>query len=310
MTGFLRKPVTLYRIPQIRKCDIMIFMKSENNKPAVTVISVCRNPGRDIIRTLESVLAQDYAKYEYLIEDGGSDDGTDSVVEKFREKFEERGIPLTFISEPDGGIYDAMNRAAGRASGEWVIFMNAGDCFYSKSVLSAVFDGRDLSDSGILFGDAVEYEYGRFYMFRKAFDKIEERMPFSHQSAFVRRELMMSRPFDTGYRIGADYDFLLDMYRKGVVFTDTGVITCIVSKDGVSSIKLYDTYMETLKIRAAYGIGMPSGEDLAKKRREMVIKQFVMDHFPDFIKKMIRRFQLKVRGQNADLTIPDWALLS
>ena len=143
-------------------------------------------------------------------------------------------------------------------------------------------------------------------MFRKAFDKIEERMPFSHQSAFINRELMSRYPYKTNYRIGADYDFLLSMYKKGFFFRDTGVIICIIAKDGVSSLKLYDTYMETLKIRNSHGINGPSAAELTVKIRQMKVKQFVMDHFPHFIKKIIRSFQLKVRGQNAELTIPAW----
>ena len=284
----------------MNKCDIMIFMK-------VSIITVCYNPGGSIIKTLESVLAQDYTDFEYVIEDGASTDGTENVINAYRGKFEKRGISLLFYSEKDNGIYDAMNRAVNRSSGEFVNFMNAGDCFYSPTVLSEVFFGKDHDDAGVLYGDAVEYEYGRYYMFRKSFAQIESRMPFSHQSAFVRRKLMLDRPFNLDFPIGADYDLLLAMYKAGVTFTDTQEIICIVTKDGVSSLKLYDTYMETLKIRSGHGIAMPSESELASKRRVMNIKQFVMDHFPEFIKKMIRRFQLMVRRQNAELTIPDWA---
>ncbi len=281
-------------------------MEDKNKKPNVSVITVCRNPGRDIIKTMESVLAQDYRDFEYIIQDGGSDDGTLDLVDEYRKKFEKRKIRVSLVSEKDNGIYDGMNRAVARSSGTWINFMNAGDCFYSRTVLSDIFNKSNYPNAAILYGDAVECEYGRYYMFRKAFDKIEERMPFSHQSAFINRELMSRYPYKTGYRIGADYDFLLSMYKKGFFFRDTGVITCIISKNGVSSLKLYDTYMETLKIKNSHGIDGPTAAELTVKLREMRIKQFVMDHFPDFIKKLIRSFQLKVRKQNADLTIPKW----
>ena len=284
----------------MNKCDIMIFM-------IVSIITVCRNPGGELIKTLESVLAQDFNDFEYIIEDGASDDGTAEVINIYRKKFEKRGISFLFFSEKDTGIYDAMNRAVSRSSGDFVNFMNAGDCFYSATVLSEIFAMKSHDNDGILYGDAVEHEYGRYYMFRKSYEQIESRMPFSHQSAFVRRKLMLDRPFNTDFPIGADYDFLLAMYKAGVTFTDTQEIICIVSKDGVSSLKLYDTYMETLRIRAGHGIAMPSESELAAKRREMTIKQFVMDHFPEFVKKAIRRFQLMIRKQNADLTIPEWA---
>ena len=281
-------------------------MEDKNVKPNVSVITVCRNPGRDMIKTMESVLAQDYHDFEYIIQDGGSDDGTLDLVQKYRKKFEKKNIRVSLVSEKDKGIYDGMNKAVARSLGTWINFMNAGDCFYSGSVLSDIFNKSNYPNAAILYGDAVECEYGRYYMFRKAFDKIEERMPFSHQSAFINRELMSRYPYKTDYKIGADYDFLLSMYKKGFFFRDTGVITCIISKNGVSSLKLYDTYMETLKIKNSHGIDGPTAAELTVKLREMRIKQFVMDHFPDLIKKLIRSFQLKVRKQNADLTIPEW----
>ncbi|MCR5234867.1 MAG: glycosyltransferase [Lachnospiraceae bacterium] len=280
---------------------------SEKNKPNISIITVCRNPGRSLIKTMESILAQDYRDYEYIIKDGGSDDGTLDLVSEYSDRFASAGVSFKLFSEDDNGIYDAMNKAVLKANGTWVNFMNAGDCFYSSSVLSEIFEKSNYPNAAILYGDAVECEYGHYYMFRKAFDMIEERMPFSHQSAFINRELMSRYPYKTEYRIGADYDFLLSMYKKGFFFRDTGVITCIISKDGISSLRLYDTYMETLKIRNNHEISGPTAAELAVKLREMRIKQFVMDYFPDFIKKMIRRFQLRVRKQNANLTIPEWA---
>jgi len=288
------------------KYDIIIFMDEKNSKPNVSVITVCRNPGRDIVKTIESVLAQDYHDFEYLIQDGGSDDGTSDIIKKYKPRFEERNISFSCISEADSGIYDGMNKAVSRSRGTWINFMNAGDCFYSSSVLSQIFNKSNYPNAAILYGDAVECEYGRYYMFRKSFEAIEERMPFSHQSAFINRELMSRYPYKTDYRIGADYDFLLSMYKKGFFFRDTGVITCIISKNGVSSLKLYDTYMETLKIRNSHGIDGPTAAELSVKRRQMKVKQFVMDHFPDAVKKLIRSIQLRIRRQNARLTIPDW----
>ena len=280
---------------------------SEKNKPNISIITVCRNPGRSLVKTMESILAQNYRDYEYIIKDGGSDDGTLDLINEYSDRFASAGVIFKLFSEDDNGIYDAMNKAVLRANGTWVNFMNAGDCFYSSTVLSEIFEKSNYPNAAILYGDAVECEYGHYYMFRKSFDMIEERMPFSHQSAFINRELMSRYPYKTEYRIGADYDFLLSMYKKGFFFRDTGVITCIISKDGISSLRLYDTYMETLKIRNDHDISGPTAAELAVKLREMRIKQFVMDYFPDFIKKMIRRFQLKVRKQNAHLTIPEWA---
>ena len=283
-----------------------MIMTSKDNRPNVSIITICYNPGTEIIKTIESVLAQDYDNYEYLIKDGGSTDGTLEVIQGYKAKFRDKNIELRIISDKDDGIYNAMNTAVSNAVGTWVNFMNSGDCFYSATVLSDIFNKSNYPDAAILYGDAVECEYNHYYMFRKAFDQIESRMPFSHQSAFVNRELMSRFPFRTDYRIGADYDFLLSMYRKGFFFRDTGVITCIISKDGVSSVRLYDTYLETIEIRKRHDIPVPTDKEFKRMVRIMKVKQFVMDYFPAWIKKCIRRFQLAVRKQNANLIIPPW----
>ncbi len=275
-------------------------------KPLISIITVCYNAADTIKRTIESVIAQDFTDFEYIIKDGGSTDGTCSIAEGFRKGFEEKGISFKLISEKDEGIYDAMNFAVKQSAGLWINFMNAGDCFYSRTTLFDIFRKSNYVSDGILYGDAIEYEYGHYYKFRKSYEAIEERMPFSHQSAFVNRELLIRYPFKTEYAIGADYDFLLSMHLKGYHFKDTGVIVCVISKDGVSSLKLYDTFVETIKIKSSHGLKVPTEEGMKKYLREKEIKQFVMDHFPDVIKKQIRKVQWAIRGQNLKVTVPEW----
>ena len=101
---------------------------SEKNKPNISIITVCRNPGRSLIRTMESILAQDYRDYEYIIKDGGSEDGTLDLISEYRDRFASAGVSFKLFSEDDNGIYDAMNKAVLKANGTWVNFMNAGDC--------------------------------------------------------------------------------------------------------------------------------------------------------------------------------------
>ncbi|HAG69468.1 MAG TPA: glycosyltransferase [Lachnospiraceae bacterium] len=275
--------------------------------PVLSIITVCRNAGQKALtRTMESVLAQEYKDFEYIIKDGGSTDETFETAASYEERFALAGITLKLVSEKDDGIYDAMNRAVRMSRGKWVNFMNAGDCFYNKTVLADIFKRSNYVNDGILYGDAIEYEYGHYYKFRKSFRDIESTMPFSHQSAFVNRELMIRYPFKTEYRIGADYDFLLSMYEKGYHFRDTGVVVCIISKDGVSSVKLYDTFYETLKIRESHGVQLPTEREIKRSLKVHELKQYVSDHFPVFIKKQIRRIQWAVRGQNTTVELPDW----
>ena len=272
----------------------------------LSIITVCFNAGQSLKRTIESVVAQEFKDFEYIIKDGGSTDETLEIAASYQARFEEAGISYQIVSEKDSGIYDAMNCAVKIASGKWINFMNAGDCFYSKSVLADIFKKSNYVNDGILYGDAIEYEYGHYYKFRKSFENIESTMPFSHQSAFVNRELLVRYPFKLEYPIGADYDFLLSMYQKGYHFKDTGTIVCIITKDGVSSVKLYDTFYETLKIRESHGAKLPSEREIKRSLKKSEIKQYVMDHFPDIIKKQIRRIQWAIRGQNIPVTLPPW----
>ena len=289
-----------------RRQVVMTELLKNEVKPFVSIITVCYNAEAEIKKTITSVLAQEYTDFEYIIKDGGSTDGTLSIAESFKECFEKKGISYRIVSEKDGGIYEAMNIAVKLSEGTWINFMNAGDCFYSASTLADIFRKSNYVSDGILFGDAIECEYGHYYRFRKSLKDIESRMPFSHQSAFVNRELLIRYPFKTEFRIGADYDFLLSMHQKGYHFKDTGVIICIVSKTGVSSVRLYDTFTETIRIREAHGIEPPSERKLKRMLREKEIKQFVMDRFPDAVKKKIRQVQWIIRGQNLAVELPEW----
>lgn len=103
-----------------------------NRLPKVTVITVCRNALPLLRHTVENVLQQTYAPLEYLIIDGASTDGTPAYLSSLQ-------APLQWWSAPDKGIYDAMNKSVARTSGEWVIFMNAGDCFAATDVLQRIF---------------------------------------------------------------------------------------------------------------------------------------------------------------------------
>ncbi|MCR5734294.1 MAG: glycosyltransferase [Lachnospiraceae bacterium] len=281
-----------------------------DNKYLVTVITVCFNAEKDIIKTMESVLNQDFNNFEYIIKDAASKDNTLLLIEEYKPKFEQKGIPVRVYSEKDEGIYDGMNIAVKHSLGRWINFMNAGDCFYAATTLSDIFRDNKYPNAAIIYGDAVEYEYGHYYKFRKNINAIAERMPFSHQSAFVNRELINRYPFNTDLKIGADYDFMLSMYRKGFHFQDTGQIVCIVSKDGVSSVNVYDTFVEAVKIKEVHRGKVPTETQMKMQLFDKKIKQFVTDHFPDFIKKKIRQVQWAIRKQNAKLVIPEWELNS
>ena len=103
------------------------------NLPKITVITVVRNDVAHIEHTMLSVLGQTYGNVEYIVIDGGSTDGTVDIIKKYADKL------AYWVSEPDGGIYPAMNKGLQHATGEWVNFMNSGDSFADDKVLNDVF---------------------------------------------------------------------------------------------------------------------------------------------------------------------------
>ena len=267
-------------------------------KPIVSVITVCYNAEKYIEGVLETVLNQTYGNYEYVIKDGNSSDRTNEIIEAYKVKFEQKGIQVQHIISKDKGIYDAMNEAVTHCNGIWVNFMNADDRYFTNDVLLHIFEQNSYEDADILYGDAVEAEFGNFYPYPKHMDEIEHKMPFSHQSCFIKTSLMQAVPYDLSYRIGADYDFLLKSYLAGKKFVHVAEIVCIVCREGVSTIDLKDAFIEGRTIREKYGIIEMTEKQFKRKMIFVNIKQFGMHHFPQWLINLIRRYQRVTRGQN------------
>ena len=125
----------------------------------LTVITVCYNAKHDLLKTLESIVNQTFNDMEYVVVDGGSTDGTPSLLDEYKERFERRGLSFRYVSEKDKGTYDAMNKGAVMAQGEWINYMNAGDEFYAKDTLERFFALQIDDDCGILYGDTLQIFY-------------------------------------------------------------------------------------------------------------------------------------------------------
>lgn len=289
--------------------------------PLVSVITTCFNAQECIKKTIESVLSQTFNDFEYIIMDGASKDATVKLAREYEEQFSKRGIAFSVYSQKDSGIYEGMNNGVKKALGDYVCFMNADDEFFDEKVLESIFSKLSCPNEGetadrvcvknskeavfepksapdIIYGDAAELEYGELFYFVKDFSRIKERMPFSHQSVFAKRELLLKYPFDMKYKIAADYNFLVTCYENGCSFMDSEVLVCRVSKDGLSSVRLYDTFMETEQMLNSHGIYRYTEKQLKKKLFFLKIRQFGMDYLPHFVKKIIRKYQRKSRGQD------------
>ncbi len=212
--------------------------------PRISVITVCRNALNALTKTVESVGRQSYGNVEYIVIDGASTDGSREYLESLGNKID------ILVSEPDKGIYDAMNKGIAKASGEWLIFMNAGDTFADDNTLSSIFStSGDLSDYGIIYGDVVKIGADGV-PHRKHAEKPHNshRMFFCHQSSFIRRDVARSTPFDTRYRMSADLCQMKTLIRKGIKFKQIDLPVAIFDTSGVSNARRSDGLRENISI--------------------------------------------------------------
>ncbi len=207
-------------------------------KPLISVVTVSYNAATTIEQTILSVLNQTYDNVEYIIIDGGSTDGTVDIIKKYADKI------AYWVSEPDGGIYDAMNKGILKAAGAWLNFMNAGDSFMDNKVLSMCFESNFYDDVDILYGDAVlKYKFGRRMVEAGNIQQIIRHMVFSHQSTFVRKQIMKDG-FNLRWRLAADYHFLLGCFREGRKFVHADIPISLVEVDNGST---HDNYAQSKK---------------------------------------------------------------
>ncbi|MCQ2289043.1 MAG: glycosyltransferase [Muribaculaceae bacterium] len=182
-------------------------------QPLFSIITVTWNAEQVIAPTLHSIANQSFNDYEYIVMDGASSDGTLALVRQ-------AGIPHARIfSEPDKGLYDAMNKAIDRAEGKYLIFLNAGDAFASRSVLLRMSEAAEGSP-GVIYGqtqlvNAEREVVGMRHLTapaRLTADSFKRGMLVCHQAFVARRDLV--EHYDLSYRFSADYDWCIRVLRK------------------------------------------------------------------------------------------------
>ena len=181
----------------------------------ISIITTAFNSAHTLRDTMESVLRQGYTDYEYIVVDGSSKDGTVDLIREYEPRFEGR---MRWISEPDRGIYDAMNKGVAMATGDVVGLLNSDDFYASDDILETIarefstLDKPDAIYGDVHYVDAVDTtKIVRYYSSRKFTRKrmLMGYMP-AHPSFYVRRECYERYgTFDTSYRVAADFDNLL-----------------------------------------------------------------------------------------------------
>lgn len=197
----------------------------------ISVITVVLNAADTIENTIQSVLSQTHSDTEYIIIDGGSTDGTVDIIQKYEDR-------LSFwVSEPDAGIYYAMNGGIDHATGDVINFLNSGDLFYDDSVLAGVDECfADHPETDIVIGrELIEGKISKEYLSDPPISVYVDRF-IPHQATFVRRNVYERIGlFDVAYRICADYDWILRAYALGYVIQWRDDIWAVYDPDGISS---------------------------------------------------------------------------
>lgn len=205
--------------------------KKNISVPVFTIITIVRNCGNTIEKTIQSVINQHYPNIEYIIIDGSSTDNTLEIIKRYEENID------LWMSEPDKGIYDAMNKGIFCAKGTYVNFMNAGDIFYDNFVCNKINDCIINNRADIIYGDFVainENNGVELLVKAKSVGKIWNGMICSHQSLFIKKSVLEKNLFNLKYKIVADYEQFLKLFINKHTFAQVDFPVSKTSINGIS----------------------------------------------------------------------------
>lgn len=200
--------------------------------PTLSIITINYNNRDGLLKTIESIVSQTFKDYEWIVIDGGSTDGSRELIERYASHFS------YWVSEPDKGVYNAMNKGIRVAKGEFLQFLNSGDWLYDNTSLERCF-------SHSFTGDIV---YGDFYFVKRDGQMVKSCFPnpltlrylyhysLGHNASFIKRELLQEELYDEQYRIVSDWAFFLKqaLSKCGFEYIDE-IVTCF-DTSGMSSI--------------------------------------------------------------------------
>lgn len=221
--------------------------------PLISIITVVYNSEKYIERTLQSIASQSGTDYEYIIIDGGSTDATLSIIEKYKH------IVSLLISEPDKGLYDAMNKGLRAAKGKYVWYINSGDKLYNNDVIKNLEQCYALhSDADIFYGQTqlVDEQNHVLGMRKKTApehldaDSFKWGMVVCHQSILINKAI--ANEYNLNYKVDADYLWVLEALEKSQKNVNTGMILSQYLENGFSVKNRKKANMERMKIMISH----------------------------------------------------------
>lgn len=222
--------------------------------PKFTIITITYNAAHWLERTVLSILSQSYPNIEYLIIDGGSTDGTVDIIKQYAP-----GIAF-WLSEPDEGLYDAMNKGLKHASGDYVWFINAGDMLQTadtiQRIVMKISKRRTLPD--IIYGEtAIVNAEGKMVGMRRlrapknlTWKSFRMGMLVCHQSFIVKRSI--APEYDLHYRLSADYDWCIRCMKLAKSIYNTKIVLTDYLEDGLSTAQRSASLKERYEIMCKY----------------------------------------------------------
>ena len=251
------------------------MLKEVKENPLISVITVVFNAKDDLEYTLKSIISQEFKSFEVIVIDGGSTDGTLQILEQYSNHID------FWVSEPDDGIYHAMNKGIHESKGKWLNFMNAGDCYFNNNVLQDIFSQNNYNDEDILIGNSViDYkDFSRVMTVNKS-NQLWKGLFFKHQSAFIKRSYHSENLYNIKNVISADFEFFYTAFslKKKILFLN--VIIAIFNSGGIS---------DTRRVEAIKGIlnSLNNSNKLYFNRLIFFIFQIKINQIKSFIKKIL-----------------------
>ena len=183
----------------------------------LSIITVNLNNRDGLQKTIDSVVSQTFKDFEWIIIDGGSTDGSKELIEQYADHF------TYWVSEPDKGIYNAMNKGIKVARGEYLQFLNSGDWLWKSNVLQSLCDAAQNED--IIYGDCVEADGTRSVFPSKIDTQFLYGCTINHQSTWIKSLLIKDEGYDENYRVASDWKFfLVSLMFKNATYCKVDII--------------------------------------------------------------------------------------
>lgn len=220
------------------------FKKSYEDKPLISIITVVFNGEKYLEQTIQSVINQTYDNVEYIIIDGGSNDGTLDIIKKYDEAID------YWVSEPDEGIYDAMNKGIQTATGKFIAFINADD-WYEEQAIDYVIEAYSQEHNIDFFYGNLNYikENGKVVLWEGNRGKNGLEIP--HPTCFIRSSILKKDLFNTDFKIAADAELILRLFNSNIESLYINKVIANFRDGGISS-EFWATQKESFLILTKY----------------------------------------------------------